>query len=280
MTRRRSFLRNTLLLLAALFGLVLGAENADAQEQGGSLRLRLLYQFVVELDADVSIDPNNVQQGSIYDAEDSLDAVEDYLTPIFEAELDTGGYGRFSLEYFEFRLDGAAQLIGALQYNQVNFQAGSILKSAYEFRTIALKGRFSIPIDDWINIDLIASGRYVRFFSSLEQLPGLRQRDRTETIIPAIGAGIDLYVLENTYAYASFETLQYKIDGKKTADYFFLKADSRVFLRDWRAGLRYEIADWIAVAGEYRSLTLRVKKRRSRYRQKFDGIAVGVEFKI
>jgi hypothetical protein len=254
----------------------------ESDEPG--LNLRLLYQ-IPDIDTNVRLDASQTVLAPSFSLEDDLDADPGFFLPAFEIDWRTGSFGRFVFEYSEFRLKGATFLQKPIFFDGVNFRRNSPVQSEYEFRTLGASGHFAFPLDNWIDVSVIVAARYLKFYTSItDRLNFQAADDNVETLVPTIGLGIDLFLSKGLYVFGSYQALGYSLDGERQEDFFFFvdsgDDDSRIFTREWRAGVRYEFAPWVSARVEIRSLTLRLTKGKARMRQNFDGIAFGVEVKL
>lgn len=253
--------------------------SCAAQDDSG-LRLRLTYQLP-KIDTDIRLDATRDIPGTSFTAEETLQATTDIFLPGFELDFKSGGYGRYVLEYFEFRLRGADFIREPIFFDGLFYPQAVPVRSKYEFRTVNLNVLLGFPIDDYLNLDFILSARFVQFFTSLTAPTAFQAADdTTTTILPTIGVAGELFIIDQLYLYGSFQILGYSIDGRKESKLLFLDDDSNVFTRDWRIGIRFEIVTFASILFEYRSLTLRVKKGKARYRQDVEGFAFGIEIKL
>jgi hypothetical protein len=256
-----------------------GAGKLESAEDAG-LKLQLLYQ-IPDIETSVRLDASEAFKGNSFSIEDDLNANIELFLPVFAVELNSGGFGRYLLEYSEFRLSGADFLKRPIFFDGVNFPQDAPIRSKYEFRTLGATGIFNLPLDNWIDVSLLVSVRYLQFYTSLKAPRSFAKADDTvESLVPTVGLGLDLFLAEGFYVFGSYQILGYSLGSQKETEFLLLDEDSRVFTRDWRAGVRYQFTPWVAARLEVRSLTLRVRKGKAELRQDYDGLVFGVEVKL
>lgn len=280
---RRFLLLSILLFTTNVAFAQVNQTGADLIDTGGEsgLRLRLLYQIPF-VETDVRLDANEQFLGTSFSIEDDLDADTQFFLPTFEVDFNSGGFGRYVLEYSEFRLKGADFLQRPIFFDGSNFPANAPIRSKYEFRTLAATAIFGIPIDNWIDINIIASARYLNFYTSLTAPRNFVAADDTvEAVIPTIGVGADLLIFEGLHVFGSVQAISFSLDGSSSGELLLLGDDrSKVSSREIRAGVSYDFTPWLTGRLEYRSFRISLRKDKAKIRQEYDGVVFGVEVKF
>lgn len=257
-----------------------GADLVDTGGESG-LKIRLLYQIPF-VETDVRLDASEMFKGTSFSIEDDLDADTQFFLPVFEVDFDSGGFGRYVLEYSEFRLKGADFLQRPIFFDGSNFPANAPIRSKYEFRTLAATAIFGIPIDNWIDINIIGSARYLNFYTSLTAPRNFVAADDTvEAVIPTLGLGADLLIFEGFRVFGSIQAISFSLDGSSTGELLLLGDDeSEVSSREIRVGGSYDFTPWLTGRLEFRSFRISLRKDKAKIRQEYDGIVFGVEVKF
>ncbi|MDF1663586.1 MAG: hypothetical protein P1V97_17585 [Planctomycetota bacterium] len=179
-------------------------------------------------------------------------------------------------------MKGADFLRRPIFFDGANFPTNAPIRSKYEFRTLAATAIFGIPIDNWIDINIIASARYLNFYTSLTAPRNFVAADDTvEAVIPTIGIGADLLIFEGLHIFGSVQAISFSLDGDSNGELLLLGDDeSDVSSREIRVGASYDFTPWLAGRLEYRSFRISLRKDKAKIRQEYDGIVFGVEVKF
>jgi len=276
------------LAACVLAGLLLAPQEAQAQglfpsptpaNTGGDLttRVRLGY-FLPILNGFVRLDTARTVQdrrrGEALDWERQLDLDQNFLMPTFEIELAWEQTGGLRLQYIE------AHWRGEVQNNQRIFQVeerrinvSNILETRYIFRTIALGGYVDIPLMEFLNARVMTTFRYVKNEIKIRASPqGVSVRNSQESLVPTVGAGLDVFVWNIISVYGDIQWLDFRTSAFGGADDRW-----RFRYREWRAGVRLELVEHAHVSVEWYSLFLDIRDYSNEtYRTDIEGIRVMV----
>ena len=271
-----------------LVGLLLAPQEVQAQglfpsptpaNTGGDLttRVRLGY-FLPILDGYVRLDTSRKAQdqrrGEALDWERQLDLDQNFLVPTFEIELAWEQTGGLRLQYIESFWRGEVQNNQRIfQVEEVRINVSNILETRYRFRTIALGGYVDVPIMEFLNARIMTTFRYVKNEVKIRASPqGVSVRNSQESLVPTVGAGLDVFVWNIISVYGDIQWLDFRTS-------IFGGEDDRwrFRYREWRAGVRLELVEHAHVSVEWYSLFLDIRDyNHETYRTDIEGIRVMV----
>ena len=205
-----------------------------------------------------------------------LDLVHDlgltlqYAIPAFEVDVGWPGAGRVWLEYWEavFKGDFLSPDFLGVAFKNLVVPSDDVGIVEYSFRTIALNGRLDIPVLDWLTLEIIATTRYAHWNTTM-RVPqiGAKEISNLDAIFPCIGAGFDLFIVDQIYAYGSVEYLDFSIFGGSIVSHY----------TEIHGGLRLEFIQQAHVGAEFYMLEVGLNDSRHSYRQRILGPRIFVE---
>ncbi len=275
------------LATAAVLVLLVGAPSrADAQIFGGgetppdtpegeigpmTTRVRLGY-IVPFIDGNFKVTgftPENVP--TRFDLNNDLHLNLQYAIPTFEIDVGWQGAGRVWIEYWEavFTGDFVSPPFNGVAFKNLVIPPDEIGVVNYRFRTIALNGRLDIPVLDWVTLEIILTTRYVHFETRF-RAPKLDSKEVSnyDVIIPGLGPGLDIFIVDKVYLYGSIEWLDVSFGGPQNHVYHY---------RDVHGGVRLELIEQSHIGIEYYMLEVGAEDSRHSYRQRIMGPKVWVE---
>lgn len=245
-------------------------EAGGGEPEIGPLQTRVhLGYWVPALRGYVKIDGYNDRvEGSKLSFDRVLDLEQIFVVPTFEVHLAWANAGQISLQYFEAAWYGEAVTTVPRNYEEATFPAGAYIESRYRFRTIALGGELQVPLTDFLTLRLLTTQRYVRFESKLRSVQNaISKRNSVETLVPTLGAGLDVMLMDIISLYGDVQYLDFSIswfggnDGRWDYQY-----------REWHVGVRLELVEHAHVMLEWFSLELTVTDGdKDRYKQELNG---------
>ena len=257
--------------------LLLGPSRADAQVMdnssgtgGGStaegsfgiqIHLGYLYPF---LTGDHKIQASSLAPGTRLDLQRDLHIEPRYILPTFEVQVGWSGIGRVWVDYFEMSYLGHfGGTYTTTFYRNVIIPEDEVGLETYTFRTVGLHGSISIPVLDFITLELIFTTRYVYFYSQVKApaVLGLRDEATLNTIIPGLGPGFEFFILDKFYAYGDLAWIDFTVPQKRPL----------VHYREGHLGVRYEMFSNIHIGGEVVWLDVDIANYRINYHQDLIG---------
>jgi hypothetical protein len=268
-----------LLLLAApsraeaqIFG---GGETPGETPEGeiGPMTTRIRLGYIVPfIDGNFKVTgftPENAP--TRFDLNNDLHLNLQYAIPTFELDVGWQGAGRVWIEYWEavFTGDFVSPAFQGVAFKNLVIPPDEIGIVNYRFRTISLNGRLDIPLLDWLTLQVILTTRYIHWETRFRAPKlGLRDVSNFDVIIPAVGPGLDVFVVDKVYLYGSIEWLDISYGGGHNLVYHY---------REAHAGLRLELVEAAHIGVEYYLLEVGADDSRHSYRQRIMGPKVWLE---
>lgn len=245
---------------AAAQGLFPSPGGADPYAAGSlETRVRLGY-YLPELRGFVRVDParriSSNRRGDEIDFLRKLDLAQQFVVPTFEVELAWPNVGGLRVQYLEALYQGETQSqFQILQFEEQRINVSNVLNTRYRFRTVALGGHVDIPLAEFITLKVMSTFRYVKNEIRIRATPqGISVRNSQESIVPTIGAGIDVFIWNVISVYGDIQWLDFRTSILGAED-----SRWRFHYREWRAGVRLELIEHAHVMVEWYSLTLGIR---------------------
>jgi hypothetical protein len=249
---------------------VLAPARAEAQDDASSdqgtlgveVRLGYLYPFI---SGNWRVAHDAYSPGTRLDFSRDLKLQAQYVLPTFEVHVGWKGIGRVWVDYFESRYQGTfGGANDEVFYRNVVIPQNEVGIANYEFRTIGLHGAISIPILDFITLELIGTTRYARFHSDVRAPRVAFTHDQSTLefpFIPGLGPGFEFFILDKLYAYGDLAWIDFSVPKKHPL----------VHYREGHLGLRYELFDHLHIGGEVEWLDIELENSRFDYTQRIIG---------
>jgi hypothetical protein len=270
------------LAAGAIALLLLGPSRADAQVVGGGggdasgssdqgsfgveVKLGYLYPF---LEGNFRIKSTYNSLATRLDLQKDLHIQPAYILPTFDLQFGWRSIGRVWFDYFEIQETGEfGRPFEPTYYRNVVIPPNEVALATYGFRTIGLHGAMAIPILDFVTLELIATTRYVWFHSTVRapRVPFTVDESHLEAIIPGLGPGFDLSLLDKLYLSGDFAWIDFSVP----------KEHPLVHYREGHLGGRYELFDHLHIGAEVVWLEVDLQNSRFNYVQRVIGPRIWV----
>lgn len=240
-----------------------GAGSGSGTEGGFGVQVHLgyLYPFI---EGNQKIQHDSHSNGSRLDLIKDIHLENTYVLPTFEVQLGWRGIGRVWVDYFEMEYRGDfGGTFATTYYRNVVIPKNEVGLETYNFRTIGAHGAISIPVLDFMTLELIFTTRYCYFFSQVRapRIPGLKDQARLESIVPGLGPGFEFFILDKLYGYGDLAWIDFTVPNKHPL----------VHYREGHLGLRYEFFPNLHVGGEVVWLEVDLQSSRFQYLQRIIG---------